>query len=284
MQRKYIDFTNGKSRIYGYDYGIYPIHKFRHSNPLNKNYPLYAESAGDDLWHNQCCRQRINSGVFAIEYVTEGVFVFNHNDVEEECGAGDVFLVHQGSNSGMRCKTITAAKKVIIMQGKALSNLLSCTELDRVFRIKVVDRQKVDELFEKILSFNAADVSGKISVYCYELLLTLAEQAVISPRPLELQKAVEMCHRNLDNPVSLSELAHYAGVSSATLNRLFHEYLQTSPMEYFRKLRMEKVRQLLKYYPVKMVADMMNFSSTQYLAGEFKKIFGVPPKIFRSKQ
>ena len=90
--------------------------------------------------------------------------------------------------------------------------------------------------------------------------------------------------RSLDKTLTLNDLSRYAGVSNAALNRLFHEYLQCAPVEYFRRLRMEKVRHLLKYFPVKTVAAMMDFSSTQYLATEFKKHFGVSPKHFRQQQ
>ena len=231
MQRKYIDFSEGESRIYGYDYGKYPIHNFRAYNVMDKIYPVYAESAGNDLWHKQCCRQRINSDVLAIEYVIEGVFVFTHDDVEEECSSGDIFLLHHGSNSGMRCKTVTAAKKVIIMHGESLADLLRSTGLDRVFRIKVTDRKKVDELFDSIYAFDDTEPSGRISVLCYELLLTLAEQAVIAPRPAELQKALDFIRRSLDYSLSLDRLSHYAGVSNATLIRLFQKhFLSKQPL------------------------------------------------------
>lgn len=251
---------------------------------MDNIYPVYAEFAGNDLWHQQCRRQRINSDVFSIEYVTGGIFVFNHDDVEEECSGGDIFLLHHGSNSGMRCKTVTAVKRVIIMRGSALAELLSSTGLDRVFRIKVADRAKVDYLFDRICSFDVSEPAGRLSILCYELLLTLAEQAIIAPRPPELQKALDFIRRSLDNSLSLDELSCYAGVSNATLNRLFQKYFSCAPMEYFRKLRMEKVCHLLKYYPVKSVAVMMNFSSTQYLASEVKKHFGVSPKSFRQQQ
>ena len=281
---KYLLYENDGSYIYGCDFGGYPLHKFTACNVIENIYPVYAESCGDDLWHCKCWRQRKNSDVFSIEYVQQGVFIFNHGDEKFECHPGDIFLLHYGSDSGMRCKTLTGRKKVIIMTGQALSGILNASGLERIFCIRPAERSKIDSLFEQITAPENAGNIRKNSLLCYELLLVLAESAVVSPRPPKLQKVLDHMARSLDKTLTLNDLSRYAGVSNAALNRLFHEYLQCAPVEYFRRLRMEKVRHLLKYFPVKTVAAMMDFSSTQYLATEFKKHFGVSPKHFRQQQ
>ena len=47
------------SRLWGYDYGRYPIHHFKH-NSVPANYlPLAVVACGDDEWHRECYRQRL---------------------------------------------------------------------------------------------------------------------------------------------------------------------------------------------------------------------------------
>ena len=67
-QRFVMDLPDG-SELYGYNYMDYPLHKFRGIESFDSFYPITLHSFGDDYWHRECFRQRINSNVFAVEYV-----------------------------------------------------------------------------------------------------------------------------------------------------------------------------------------------------------------------
>ena len=274
------------SQLYGYNYNNYPIHKFMIFNNFDDKFPIFPNGMGDDYWHRECFRQRINSNVFAVEYVTEGVFIFNHNGIEVKCNPGEIFLVHFGSDSSMRCETLTATKKMVNMSGSLLQPMLGATGLDRIFCIRPADRSRIDRIFDELYSAGNFDGTGDfnlLSSLCYKLLLTLADEVITSVYPEELQKALSLIHRSLDSSLSLSDLSRKSGVSKATLNRLFSEYIKCSPVNYFITQKMLRAKTLLQYHPVKQVADMLNYSSSQYFSKEFKKHFGVSPKNFRCK-
>ena len=271
------------SQLSGYNYLHYPLHKFHVFGSFDTVYPLYPNGVGDDYWHKECFRQRKNCNTFAVEYVKEGVFIFTHNGMEVECQPGEIFLIQMGSDNSMRCKTLTAVKRVANIGGPLLQTLLSTTGLDRVFCIRPEDNREIDRIFDEL--YRESEItpydSGKLSALCYKLLLTLAEQSINTSRPEELQKAIYFIRQSLDKPITLTDIAHHAGVSKATLNRLFQEHLDCSPINFFLDLKMDKARSLLPYYQVKQVAAMLNFSSSQYFSAEFRKHYGVSPKAFR---
>ncbi len=287
MQRRFVNTPKGESKLFGYDFDCYPVHKFRSFNMIPGSVPLFAITSGRDIWRKECFRQRINSDVFAIEYVQSGVFIFNHNGIEKKMSSGEIFLLHKGSNSSMRCEGDFAVKRVIIMEGKALLPLLNITGLDRVYHLKPAELSRIDALFDEIDAFDDSDDDVDwtgFSALCYELVLNLAGQIPESLYPPALQKALQFISRNLDNSLSLDELSGYVGVSNATLYRMFQTYLNSSPVNWFISEKLEKARNLLAYYPVKEVAAMLNYSSAQYFSGEFKKHFGVSPKNFRCRK
>ena len=171
------------------------------------------------------------------------------------------------------------------MDGSLLLPMLASSRLDQVFCIRNVDRSRLDPWFDLMdeLSLQTEPDGEKLSSLCYSFLLTLAEQKVISPRPEELQKALKFIRKSLNSSLQLDDLVKHAGVSKATLHRLFKEYFNCSPVNYFLQQKMEKAKTLLQYFPVKQVAAMLNFSSAQYFSSEFKKHYGVSPKNFRCR-
>ena len=283
MKSGFIGSTKGRSQLFGSNFGEYPIHKFNHFNKYDKLYPLYPIFCGTDYWHHECYRERVNSDVFAIEYVQNGDFIFVHDGEKELCRPGEIFLVHHGCNCSMRCQTASAQKRTLCMDGPLLLPLLSACGLDRVFCIRDIDTARMDALFNQMDEFSCQEELdfGKLSSFCYSFLLTLAELAIISPRPEELQKALRFMRSSLNGSLSLTDLAKYAGVSQATLYRLFREYFDSSPINYFLEQKMAKAKTLLQYFPVKQVSVILNFSTPQYFSNEFKKRYGISPKNFR---
>src|SRR6056297_2584314 len=64
--------------------------------------------------------------------------------------------------------------------------------------------------------------------------------------------AVEMMETHVADPVKLGDLANAAGVSPRQLNRLFHDRLGRSTLGYYRDLRLETARALLRTAPLSL--------------------------------
>ncbi|MBE6393208.1 MAG: AraC family transcriptional regulator [Lentisphaerae bacterium] len=287
--RKYFQGrVRGNSVLQGYNYGEYPKHNFRSINEPEHIYPFWTSSVGPDEWHCKCYRERKNSDTFAIEYVQEGIFIFQQNNITYRVLPGEIFLVNLGKNSSMRCETEFALKKTVIMEGVLLPQTLSVLGLDRVDVISSPDHAQLDHYFDRLYELNGENrlkSRRESSGLCYSLLVELAEIATIRQRPAELQKALDYIHSHLTEPVSLDELVRYAGTSKATLHRQFRKYLQTSPVNYWLDQKLERAKSLLQTHPysVKEVAEMLCYASSQYFAAEFKKKYGVSPKTVKCR-
>ena len=278
--------AHGRSRLFGYNYGDYPCHKFHYINAPDDIYPIWASCCGMDFWHSKCYRERKFSDTFSIEYVQEGVFIFQQNNITMKVHPGEIFLVHLDADSSMRCETEFARKKTLILQGVLLRQTLSALGLDRVDVISSKDHGQLDHYFDELyeLCGQSSQKSRREScVASYALLVELAEIATIRQRPQALQRALEYIQDHLDETLSLEELVHYSGASSATLHRQFRKFMQTSPINYFLDQKLERAKNLLQSrpYSVKEVAEMLNYASSQYFAAEFKKKYGVSPKNFK---
>jgi len=279
---------DGESRVEGYNYGKYPIHKFRGSSSPGLFFPLWPYACGMDEWRKECFRKRTFSDTFAVEYVQRGVFVFQQDDITMHVNPGEIFLVHLGRNSSMRCETAFATKQTIIMQGELLRSVLETLGLTGISHIVPREHERIDRFFDRIYDLmedTSPEGQREISIACYALLTELAGQSSVLRHPEDLRRALEYIHSHLNEPLSLKELVRYSGVSHATLHRQFRKHLKTSPINYFLDRKLERARGLLEnhLYSIKEVAEMMNYASPQYFASEFKKRYGVPPKNFKLK-
>ena len=137
----------------------------------------------------------------------------------------------------------------------------------------------------------------------YELALLVAEQYMhphIRPphqdQRMRLQsrlninnprliKAIDFMRQNLDAPLTCQELANASNISARQMERLFNQYLQQSPGQYYLHLRLEKTQQLLRQssLSVLQVATACGFSSTSYLARCYQKKYGCSPRQERAR-
>ncbi|MBB3230355.1 GlxA family transcriptional regulator [Halomonas stenophila] len=97
------------------------------------------------------------------------------------------------------------------------------------------------------------------------------------PRLLEI---VALMEANLEEPISLDELADYVDVSRRQLERLFQKNLHCSPSRYYLKLRLTRARQLLKQTAMSIieVASACGFVSTPHFSKCYREYFGIPPR------
>ncbi|RUM51996.1 MAG: GlxA family transcriptional regulator, partial [Marinomonas sp.] len=103
--------------------------------------------------------------------------------------------------------------------------------------------------------------------------------------PDALKKVLELMRSNIEEPLTLEELLHYASVSRRQLERLFQNHLETSPSRYYLELRITYARRLLQQTnkPIIEVAIASGFVSSSHFSNCFKDYFGVAPSNFRKK-
>ena len=96
----------------------------------------------------------------------------------------------------------------------------------------------------------------------------------------KLVEAISLMEANLEEPMSLNELAQHVGLSRRQIERLFQKHMGCVPTRYYLKLRLARARQLLLQTsrPIVDVAFACGFVSPPHFSKCYRDCYGVPPR------
>ncbi|MGV0792401.1 helix-turn-helix domain-containing protein [Mycolicibacterium sp. XJ1819] len=101
-------------------------------------------------------------------------------------------------------------------------------------------------------------------------------------QPPLLRRAVAYIHDNAHRDVTLVGIAAAAGVTPRSVQYMFRRHLNTTPLEYLRRVRLDRAhRELVAADPsvdtVMSIAYRWGFSHAGRFSGMYKQTFGTPP-------
>jgi len=96
----------------------------------------------------------------------------------------------------------------------------------------------------------------------------------------KLIETVSIMESNIEEPISLDELARHVGVSRRQLERLFQKHLHCVPTRYYLELRLTRARQLLLQTSISIVdvAFACGFVSAPHFSKCYRDFYGIPPR------
>ena len=150
------------------------------------------------------------------------------------------------------------------------------------------------------LDFSKAEAGSFQLLECYltELLLVLRRRAAgntnavkISETSRELTESAtvrlitDYLSENLYTQLTLSDICTRFYIGKSQLCKLFGDYLRTSPIEYFQKLKIAEAKRLLLSgdCTITGVSDMLGYSSIHNFSRAFKAAVGVSPTEYMRK-
>ncbi len=94
-----------------------------------------------------------------------------------------------------------------------------------------------------------------------------------------LVDAVTLMESNIEEPLTLDEVANYVGISRRQLERLFNRYLHCAPSRYYLELRLSRARLMLLQtsIPVIDIAISCGFSTAPHFSRCYSELYGKPP-------
>lgn len=100
-----------------------------------------------------------------------------------------------------------------------------------------------------------------------------------------VKKAIELMHAQIDRTWTLEDLAKAVGLSRAGLAQKFKKALGDTPLHYLTVIRIQKAQALLTTTSdnLESVAEAVGYSDPFSFSKVFKRITGIPPRDFRSK-
>jgi transcriptional regulator GlxA family with amidase domain len=94
---------------------------------------------------------------------------------------------------------------------------------------------------------------------------------------------IELMEANIAEPLSLVEIAKYAGLSRRQIERLFRRHLDCVPKRYYLEMRLRRARELLLQtaMPIMDVTTSCGFKSPPHFSRCYRAQFGYPPSAER---
>jgi AraC-like DNA-binding protein len=101
-----------------------------------------------------------------------------------------------------------------------------------------------------------------------------------------MNRAVEIMKSKVNTKMSVTEIANKVDLSYSYFCMLFKKTFGTSPIDYFIGLKIEKACELLLIdeRKIKDVSGELGYDDPYYFSRVFKKVVGISPEKFRSKQ
>lgn len=98
--------------------------------------------------------------------------------------------------------------------------------------------------------------------------------------PSKLRGAIDLMERHLEEPRPIPEIAAEVGLSQRQLERMFHQYVCKSPMQYYRDIRLDRARGLVTQteMPFWEIALACGFASPEHFSRAYRTRFGLAPR------
>ena len=103
-----------------------------------------------------------------------------------------------------------------------------------------------------------------------------------SARPAMVE-VVSLMEANIEEPLSLDELAQLSNSSPRQLQRMFKEHMGMSPTHYYLTLRLRKARELLRQTDMSILSITVacGFQSACHFSKTYREVFSVAPSTER---
>jgi len=108
-------------------------------------------------------------------------------------------------------------------------------------------------------------------------------EGIAQPVPYRLGKLFSHMENHITENPTINELTEIAGMSESTLFRTFSRITGMSPLQYLRKLKIERACWYLRNSPLSMmeISQELGYNDSNYFTRQFRKVIGVSPSSYR---
>ncbi|HDZ56325.1 MAG TPA: GlxA family transcriptional regulator [Pseudomonas xinjiangensis] len=102
----------------------------------------------------------------------------------------------------------------------------------------------------------------------------------------KLTQAVILMESNIEEPLTTDEIARHVCVSRRQLERIFKQYLNSVPSQYYLELRLNRARQMLMQTSKSIIQIGLScgFSSGPHFSSAYRNCFGITPREDRNQR
>lgn len=95
----------------------------------------------------------------------------------------------------------------------------------------------------------------------------------------QTQRAISYMENHLNRPIPIARLAEEIGISQAALNKSFQTFLRMTPLQFWKRIRLEHAKWLLlnTEKPVSTISDECGFYDAAHFSRSYKAFFDASP-------
>lgn len=145
-----------------------------------------------------------------------------------------------------------------------LTRLVNC--LSSKFQSDIIGKGLVREVFYHVLQGPQAS----------PLVALVSHNTHMS----KMERTLKHLHNHYDDKLDVEQLAKMANMSTSTFHRNFKQITASSPIQYVKKLRLSKAKDLLQDqgFKVKQAAAQVGYESATQFSREFTRYYGILPR------
>ena len=226
------------------------------------------------------CAKRVDRPCFAIVLKYEGETIYRCSGESIISNLNNIVILPKGSTYSWEC---TKA-------GHFFSLEFQCdTVIDRIIAFPISNGEEILDILKGIERKRLMK-KPMYEIECirdvYNVLLKLGEtqskKYVPSDKAQKLQKVIEFISNNLGSDIKNDDLAKMIGVSTVYFRKLFSQVYGMSPMNYVKKLRIKKAKEMLRsdHGSITDIAFSLGYSNIYDFSRDFKKHTGTPPSKY----
>lgn len=237
-------------------------------------------------------------------YLAKGKQIYEVEGVEYSLSGGDVFItfpneIHSTGEfpeeKGMLYWLILEISDdqadFLNQSGEPAENLKkTLTSIpSRHFRGTKVLQYYFDEIISYCLDedrpLRQIAVENLVMAFLLEVISCSRKQQKSTPISPAIQRVKEYVGDNLDQDISVEDMAEVSGLSTYWFKEKFKKETGLSPADYVSRRKVEEAKTYLTTSDESItdIAFMLGFSSSQYFATVFKKYTGITPTAYREK-
>ena len=97
-----------------------------------------------------------------------------------------------------------------------------------------------------------------------------------------VERTAAYIEQNLSERLTVKEIAAHVNVSQSYLSVLFKRHRKYTLIEYINRVRLEHCKELIREgkYSITQIAELVGYSSVQYLSRQFKSVVGISPSEY----